>query len=342
MPTQPPPAHSPLDVLGIGAAAVDDLLYVDGHPEPDTKMRVQESRREAGGLIATALVTVARLGGTAAWLGVLGDDDLSRFTVAELDRERVDVSRVLRRRGARPFHSVILVDRRTGHRTLLYNDEGVQAPAASDVPDALIRAARVLLVDSTVAHVALHAVARAREAGVPVVADIEAPVDGAVGQLALVVDHLVVGLAAGANLTGLQEPREIARALWRPGRAAAVVTAGHRGSWYVARETGGQPIHQPALPVRAIDTTGCGDVFHGAYAAAIARGEGVAEAVSAATVAAGMKATVRGGRSGIPDQPSLDRQLRDLPKPSKSGPGADSLHMELDPAATVTTDPHNA
>ncbi len=90
-------------------------------------------------------------------------------------------------------------------------------------------------------------------------------------------------------------------------RAAVVVTAGERGCWYAGPE--GEVRHQPALRVEAVDTTGCGDVFHGAYAAMLTRGAPLARAVAVATVAAGLKATQPGGRSGIPDWGTVERWL---------------------------------
>jgi len=116
------------DVLGIGAVAVDDLLYVDAYPGPDTKVRIRSEQREGGGLVATALVTVARLGGSSAFLAVLGRDELSVFAIGELERAGVDGSRIIRRAGARPVHSRIIVDGHTGQRTILYSMTGVVAP----------------------------------------------------------------------------------------------------------------------------------------------------------------------------------------------------------------------
>lgn len=297
------------DVLGLGAVAVDDLVYVDGHPAPDTKTPIVEELREAGGLAGTALATVTRLGGTAAYLGVLGDDELSTFTVTELERAGVDCSPLLRRAGARPIHSVILIDRRTGLRTLLYNVAGVTPPDPAAITADLVSQARVLFVDSTVVAAARRAAELARRAGVPVVADLEDAAADGVADLAGVVDHLIVGTTFAAGMTGARDPAEMVRALWRPGATACVVTAGDAGCWYMARETGGVVVHHPARLVPVVDTNGCGDVFHGAYAAGIASGESVARSVALATVAASEKATRRGGRQGIPDRATVDRLL---------------------------------
>src|SRR5689334_21953078 len=102
------------DVLGFGAVTVDDLIYVDHYPMPDTKVSVVDKVRQGGGLAGTALVAAARLGARAAYAGILGDDDLSRYTLDEFAREGVDCSPVLRRPGAYPIHSIIIVDHSNG------------------------------------------------------------------------------------------------------------------------------------------------------------------------------------------------------------------------------------
>ncbi|MEJ5197917.1 MAG: PfkB family carbohydrate kinase, partial [Anaerolineae bacterium] len=95
--------------------------------------------------------------------------------------------------------------------------------------------------------------------------------------------------------------------LTRTGRACCVVTAGAQGCWYAVN--GGPVRHLPALRVAAVDTTGCGDVFHGAYAASLARGESNERAIQIATIAAGLKATKPGGRLGIPDWATVEAYL---------------------------------
>ena len=309
------------DVLGVGAVAVDDLAYIDGHPLPDSKMPIVDEIREGGGLAGTALVTVTRLGGTAAYLGVLGLDELSTFSLDELERAGVDCTLVQRRAEARPIHSIILVDRGMGIRTLLYNLAGVTPPDPAAITADIVSRARVVFVDSTVVRAAERAVDLAHQAGVPVVGDLEDPAAEGVTDLAWSIDHLVVGSTFASSMTGLSDPAEMVRALWRPGAAARVVTVGDEGCWFMARETGGTVIHHPARRVPVVDTNGCGDVFHGAYAACIAKGDSVARAVAVATVAASEKASRRGGRQGIPDLASIDRILGAVQTAVRGGAG---------------------
>src|SRR6185436_13228177 len=124
MDTTPMP-NPTYDVLGIGAVAVDDLLYVDAFPQPDGKTQVQAKARAGGGLAGTALVAAARLGVRAAYCGVLDFDDLSEYTIDELKREGVDTTQVRRRTGARPYHSVIIVNRTSPQRCILFSNADV-------------------------------------------------------------------------------------------------------------------------------------------------------------------------------------------------------------------------
>src|SRR5205823_6823911 len=108
--------------------------------------------------------------------------------------------------------------------------------------------------------------------------------------------------------TGASEPAEAVRRLWNSVRDTVVVTAGEQGAWFLA--AGDNEVrHEPASVVPVVDTTGCGDVFHGAYAAALARGEGADERIRFATAAAALKAMRGGGQAGIPMRDEVDGLL---------------------------------
>lgn len=286
------------DVLGYGAIALDDLLYVEHFPVPDTKMPLLDSVRQGGGLTATALVAVARLGGRAAYAGVLGNDPLSREAIEGLESEGVDCSYVLRQDGAGPVKAVVLIDRSTGTRTILYDSSHLTVRDPRTIADELLAQARVLFLDGRIASSGRVVAARARRMGIPVVSDVERLADEGVEEMMDRTDHLIVGQALAAQVTGYSDPARACEALWREDRVAAIVTAGNRGSWY---RTAGQPVrHQPIFPVEVVDTTGCGDVFHGAYALQLARGASISECVRYAAAVAALKATRPGGRTGIP------------------------------------------
>ena len=297
------------DILAFGAVAVDDLIYVDHHPLPGSKMPVCNRQRQGGGLAGTALVAAARLGAKAAYCGVLGDDELSRFTRREFEREGVDCTPIVYDPQARPIHSLVIVDLSTRDRCILFSMAGVREPEPENITPDLIANCRVLFVDHTVTETGPRAIELAHAQGIPVVGDIEAVRDPRVLDLVSQIDHLILGVQLAGRMTGESEPAAMVRALSGPDRACCVVTAGERGCWY--SEHGGGVRHFAVFRVQVVDTTGCGDVFHGAYAACIARGESVSTAIRVATAAAGIKATQQGGRRGIPDLAAVERFLRE-------------------------------
>jgi sulfofructose kinase len=113
-------------------------------------------------------------------------------------------------------------------------------------------------------------------------------------------DHLIVSESFAAQLTGTAEPRRALKKLWKEHHQLVAVTGGAKGCWYLSAEDPVRPRHQPAFKVKVVDTTGCGDVFHGAYAAALARGMNAQDRIRFAAATAALKATKPGAQKGIP------------------------------------------
>ncbi|MEZ4670361.1 MAG: PfkB family carbohydrate kinase [Anaerolineae bacterium] len=296
------------DVLGLGSSTVDDFLYVPIYPQPDTKMEVEDSQRYGGGLTATALVAAARLGARAAFGGLLGDDEISRWVETDLQREGVDTSLVVRHPDARPIHAVIVVEETHQTRTILYSLKG-QVGADDTRPAAdVIRSSGVLFIDDFGIPGQIRAATIAREAGIPVVGDFEREASPRIPELIDLVDHLILSIGFTERYTHIREPEAALRHLWNETRAVVVLTAGTHGCWYST--DGRQVQHQPAFAVKAVDTTGCGDVFHGAYAAALNWDMSTAERIRFASAAAALKATQPGGRRGIPTRDMTEAFLK--------------------------------
>ncbi|HLK16480.1 MAG TPA: PfkB family carbohydrate kinase [Fimbriimonadaceae bacterium] len=297
---------SGFDVLGIGVVSIDDLLYVDAFPAPDEKVPVRRTERHCGGLTGTALVAAAKLGARCGFGGLLGFDELSATVEAALARHGIDLGPAIRRDDARPVHAVIVVGEAGNTRNIFFN---VTAPVGSDVAgpsEDVIRATKVLFIDSVGVDGALRATKIARAAGAAVVADFEHDEHPRFEELMALVDHLVLSEGFARRVTGASSGRDAVPKLWNENRKAVVVTGGVQGAWFTA--DGMDVEAQAAFPVSVVDTTGCGDVFHGAYAAALAAGQPLVERVRFAAAAAALKATQRGGQAGAPTL----AQVRDL------------------------------
>jgi ribokinase len=297
-----------IDILGLGAVAVDDFVYVEAYPPANTKARVLDRERQCGGLTATALVAAARLGCRCAYAGLVGTDEASEFVLEAMTRAGIDVSSAGRRSDRRIYHSTIIVDR-LGQRTLLSDGQNVEG-AGDDWPaEEILCACGVLFVDHTAPGRMARAARVARAAGIPVVADIERGEAGRIDELVRIVDHLVVPEEFACAATGLDDAGSAAVSLMRGDRQAVVVTCGERGSWLVGRDVSLR--RQEAYSVHAVDTTGCGDVFHGAYAAGLVKGLDLPSSVRLAGAAAALKATRRGGQAGCPTLVEVESFLAD-------------------------------
>jgi sugar/nucleoside kinase (ribokinase family) len=304
-------ARKQFDVLGLGCAAVDDILYVDRYPPADAKAHVMRRERHCGGLTATALVAAARLGAKAAFAGTLGFDEGSEFVLETFRRECVNMDHVVRRKAAGPVRSVIIVDEKRGTRNIFaYVDESRGADARLPARQ-VIESTRILFIDYFGMAGNLRAARIARAAGVPIVSDLERTRISGMKQLITLVNHPIFSHRAAEELTGEKNPGRAALKIWNETREVVIVTCGEGGVWFVSSEKH-QPEHIPAFKIDAVDTTGCGDVFHGAYAAALARGLDVEQRIQFAAAAAAIKTTRHGGQCGIPTRKVVETFLRSV------------------------------
>lgn len=298
------------DVLGVGIAAVDDLIYVSDYPPIDCKIPVHGSTRQGGGPACTAIAAVGSLVGRAAYVARFGGSELSRFIENALRGHGVDISHVVHDPAGGPYHSIIVVDS-SGHRNVFYDPALYRIVGVEHMPDSLLLSATLIHLDHitepSLAPVAEHA----RKLGVPVSGDIEGQTESA-KTLAVLTDYLVVPKAWATWASGASDPCHACSHLARTERLATVVTDGAEGC-YLSTKTNPAVRHIPAFKVDTFDTNGCGDTFHGAFALAVARNIGIEEAITFASAAAALKALAAGGhRRGWDALPTLDEVFQFL------------------------------
>ncbi|MBZ9848146.1 PfkB family carbohydrate kinase [Mesorhizobium sp. CA14] len=297
-------------ILGFGAFAIDDIVYVD-QPLSAGKGKVLQSTRAFGGNVATALAAVARLGGSAGFIGWLSsaDDDAM---LCDLVACGVETAFAPRHSDARPVRSRITVGS-DGDRFIAYDDDAMLG-TAPDFPDEILSRATVLIVDSYATR-SLDVVARARELGLAIVGDIEWSAGPATDRLMALCDHLILPLGFARIATGGRAPAEMLDALWSPSRSAVVLTDGGQGAYYRGREETALR-HLAPHRVAIVDSTGAGDCFHGAYAQALTRGADTAGRVAFAAAAAALSVTGRGGREALPTDDQVTELLASTNAPS--------------------------
>lgn len=283
-------------MIGLGQNTVDHLCVVDALPAADTKQRLVGYAVQPGGQIATALAALGRWGARAAYVGTFGDDDAGRLARISLAAHGVDVSAALVRAGAPNQLSIILVNRQTGERTVLWHRAADLGLAAEEVPRARIEASRILFLDGLDGPAACAAARVARAAGVPSVADL----DGSCaepGVLVPLVDVLIVSQEFARGYTGVREPAAALRALAREAGAVVGVTLGREGALVAA---GGRELRAPGYAVAPVDTTGAGDLFHAGFLWGMLHDLELEDTLRLANAAAALQCTQLGGREAIP------------------------------------------
>lgn len=290
-------------VFCLGIATLDYVYSVETMPTRGEKYRSQDLAVVGGGCAGNAAVAIARLGGSS-WLATrLADDLTGDRIVADLAAEGVETGFAYRAPGLRSPVSAILVDAAGERMVISYSDPAM--PVATDwLPKRLPDGAGALLADTRWGEGALAALELARAAGVPGVldADRKPPHPDLVGTAS----HVAFSAQALRELSAEDDPR---LGLGKVGRDAATwlaVTLGKEGVLFVED---GTIAHIPAFVVETVDTLGAGDVWHGAFALALAEGQGARAAIRFASAAAAIKCTRFGGRAGAPTRQEVDAFL---------------------------------
>jgi len=298
--------RKPIDVVGLGQCSLDHVCLVDGLPRFAGKDRILDYTRLPGGQVATALLACTQLGLRSAFLGSVGDDEAAERVLEPLRQAGVDVSGVRVVAETPTQLAVILLDRSSGERTVLWYRDPRLAMRLQDLSRTSIERARALHLDGGDPEVGIWASKLAREAGIPVILDVDTPAPGTAELLAHV-DFPIVSHTFAESFFGTASPREALRGLMSYGARLAVVTLGEVGA--LAR-LGQREIESPAYCVPVVDTTGAGDVFHAAFVWALLEGMDAEGCLRAANAAAGMNCRAVGAQGGLASRAELEAFLR--------------------------------
>jgi sugar/nucleoside kinase (ribokinase family) len=280
----------------VGTNTVDLIAVIDGYPEPDTKVQLQEFDVQGGGVVATAMATCARLGLRTRYVGKVGGDFWGRLALRTLSAEGIDVRHVIRMKDSPGQVAIVLADRATGERTIFFR----RPPSYTMRPEELTREAittgRLLHVDGIDAAAALQAVKWARESGMRITMDGERIVPG-IEEVWSRVDLLVCNPRFLRPAAGREKFEDALLALADRGPSRVAVTLAEQGA--LGYENG-QWVRAPGFRVQVVDSNGAGDVFHGACAFGELRGWPLGWVLTFASAVAAMKCRSIGGRRGIP------------------------------------------
>jgi sulfofructose kinase len=284
------------DIVGVGLNATDTLLIVPHFPAYAGKVPFHQEILSPGGQVASAMVACSRLGLRTKYIGTMGDDERGRIQMDSLRGTGVNLDHVQVRKGCANQSAYIIIDRSTGERTVLWRRDDCLRLEADEIAPEQITCARLLHIDGHDTPAVARAAEIARAHGIPVTVDVDTIYHG-FDQVLPNVDYLVASSDFPAAWTGNNDPFKALETLQKAyGMRVAAMTLGAHGA--LALE-GGKFHYAPAYVVNCVDTTGAGDVFHGAFCYAVLQEMPMRDALEFSNAMAALNCTALGARGGI-------------------------------------------
>jgi len=284
------------DVVGVGLNATDTLILLPRFPSYGGKAPYERELLSPGGQVASAMVTCARLGLRAKYIGTLGDDERGIVQLASLRASDINLDDIEIRPNCPNQSAYILVDQVTGERTVLWKrDECLRIDPASLTSEKIV-CARLLHIDGHDTPAVARAAEIARRHHIPVTVDVDTIYPG-FDRVLPNVDYLIASSEFPARWTGEPDPfRALAMIQDEYGMKVAAMTLGADGA--LARFDG-EYMYSPGFVVDCVDTTGAGDVFHGAFCYSVIESMPLREALEFSNAMAALNCTALGARGRI-------------------------------------------
>jgi sulfofructose kinase len=284
------------DVVGVGLNATDTLLIVPNFPAYAGKVPFTEEILSPGGQVASAMVACALLGLRVKYIGAIGDDERGRIQQESLLGTGINLDHIQLRRNCPNQSAYIIIDRATGERTVLWHRSDCLRINPDDISPEQITCGRLLHIDAHDTPAVAHAAEIARRHGIPVTVDVDTIYHG-FDRVLPNIDYLVASSEFPAAWTGVNDPFRALEAIQNEyGMRVAAMTLGAHGA--LARENG-RFCYSPAFVVNTLDTTGAGDVFHGAFCYAVLQAMPMRDALEFSNAMAALNCTALGARGGI-------------------------------------------
>ena len=295
-------------IVGIGACVFDTLYNIPSYPKEDTKMRATASKPAGGGPVATGLVAAQKLGEQSSFIGVLSDDNGGVFLKKDFEKYGVGTNLIEVKSGYRSFASVLWLSADTTARTCVFDKGDLPALVLNDAQIEAIKNAELLMVDGNEMDAAVEAAKIARANGTKVLYDCGGLYEGVERLLALT-DIMIPSEEFSLGHTGAETAEEAAKKLYDTYHPeVVVVTQGKKGGIiYDGKETVSYPIY----PAVVVDSNGSGDVFHGAFAAAVCKGYGYLKCCHFSSAVSGLKCTGVGARESVPTFETVKEYMKE-------------------------------
>lgn len=298
-----------VDLVGVGLNAIDTLIPLTHFPARGSKTEYSEASILPGGQTATAVIACQTWGLNTRYVGKLGNDSAADLHRREFERAGVDAHLIAVPDAFSP-QSLIIVDD-GGERTVLCRRDERLLLQPADLDRAWIQNARVVLVDGFETAAATQAARWARDAGIPVVADLDETYAG-VEDLIACVDHLIVSRDFPSRLTGERDLERALRLIKR--QFGCSITAATLGADGVIAWDGRDFHTRPAFRVPVTDTTGAGDIFHAGFIYGLVQDWPLERRLDFACAAAALNCTCSGARGGIGNVEAIERLMATTPR----------------------------
>ncbi|HLE62322.1 MAG TPA: carbohydrate kinase family protein [Pyrinomonadaceae bacterium] len=298
------PGNRAFDAVGFGLNAVDHLIVVERYPALESKTRLREQQHTTGGQAATTMVALTRLGLRTAYAGRFGSDQEGQFGFQSLREEGVDLQLAEVVSGARNQIAFIIIDARSGERTIIWDRDESLAYSARDAPTSLAAQGRVLHLDAHDPPACSQLAQAARAAGTIVSADIDSIYPG-LAELLPLLDVLIASKDFPKRFTGISDERTSLMELkMRFGCPVIGMTLGTRGAMVYCQEGF---VESPAyeVPGSCRDTTGAGDAFRGGFLYGLLTGADLETTLKIANAVAALKCRKLGARTALPSKQDL-------------------------------------
>ncbi|HYP06412.1 MAG TPA: PfkB family carbohydrate kinase [Bryobacteraceae bacterium] len=284
------------DVVGLGLNATDTLLLLPKFPAYAGKAPFTEEILSPGGQVASAMVACAKLGLRTKYIGTVGDDERGRIQLQSLSGHGINLDHVQVRKGCANQSAYILIDHTTGERTVLWRRDDCLRIDPQEITPEQITSARMLHIDAHDTAAVARAAAIARQHNIPVSVDVDT-LYPAFDKVLPNVDYLICSSEFPAAWTGERDHfKALEMIQTQYGMRVAAMTLGADGA--LAR-IDGRFLYSPACVVNCVDTTGAGDVFHGAFCYGVLQDWPMREILDFANALAALNCTAIGARGGI-------------------------------------------
>ncbi|MGZ3513276.1 MAG: carbohydrate kinase family protein [Thermodesulfobacteriota bacterium] len=300
-----PLQDKPFGIVGMGLNSVDFLCVVPKFPAPNSKMQMLQFSKQGGGQVATTMVALSRWGVKTKYIGKIGEDELGRFSLDSIRQEGVDISSVTIEPHATNQFAMIIVDGSTGERTILWNRDERLMYRDGELRKEEVCSGKFLHLDGHDIHAALQCARWAREEGIRTIVDLD-KVESLTSELIKQIDFIITSSRFPMMYTGISDQKKALLEFQKYTSGFLCSTLGDDGAMALVN---GEFLHIEGHKMKAVDTTGAGDVFHSGFIYGLLQNWKAEQILRFANAAAALKCKELGGRKGIPTLEEVQRFL---------------------------------